>query len=397
MGTEIHRQSVAKDMGSSTSVGQAANIISEIMSRERGDSPAPSPSQQARQHPVEDPDVIPDTPDPEDSEQEEDVEDPRDLDRVEAREGETESEQGRESPKKAEPRPTEEDAAEIELEPYQLAGLVGLDESDLDIDDDGGVGFKVKVDGEVSRVTLSDLRDGYQLRKASEQRLSKLGEERKALQQEREQALQNLTQQAEQMGSMIGVMQQEAAAEWQGTDWGKLREEDPTAYALKRGDFDDRMRRIEGYKSQYQEQMQKVSQEHFAAQQKAVEEGRAKLDEVFSGPEYADAPAWDQEAKKELRDFILSEGIPAELVDSTPVWQAFKWARDSMMYRKSLEAAKETKKKVVKLPKVLKPGSKQSKSAKKEVKRSDARARQIKAGGSMQATADRISEILRGS
>lgn len=377
MATEIHRSPVAETLPQGTSVHEATDVISGIL----GNRPEETPSEpEAPIESLETPDEV-----------SEDGQEAQDAPRTDAEE--TAPEPAPE-PEASEPGG---DAEEIELEPAQLAAMLGLEESDLVVDDQGGLSFHAKVDGEVQSVALGDLRDSYQLRRTAEQRLSKLGDERKAFETERTDALQKLNSQAETMAQAIGVIENEYASQWAGVDWGKLREEDPTTYSLQRTDFDDRKRRLNDYKQQYNQHMQAVHQRQVLTHQETLQEGIGKLQEIFSGPDFAKAPTWDDGAKQELAKFMLSEGIPEQMLATTEVWQAFRWAREAMLYRQMKVASEASLKKVVKLPKVTKPGTPTTKQQAKRSKLKDARARQRKEGGTVNATAERISSILRGS
>lgn len=383
MATDIEKLPVAQSLPEGTNIAQATDVISGILNRSAETPPKEdAPLEAAPKQSLETPDKVPN------GEEAEAQEEPS----MEAKE-ETVPEKAPESIAAT----PEGDAEEIELEPSQLAAILGLEENDLVIDDEGSLSFRAKVDGELQAVNLNDLRDSYQIRRTAEQRLSKLGEERKVFETDRTEAFQKLQQQSEAMAQAMGVIEQEYAADFQGVDWNSLRQEDPTGYNLKRADFDDRRRRIEEHKAKHQQMYAEAAGDWQKQQNQLIAEGQEKLEEVFSGQEYAKAPAWDDASKKDVFEFMVKEGVPLSLLQNSPLWQAFRWARDSMLYRQMRTDAQKTLKKVVKLPKVTKPGSQKSKSEARKTTRMEGKARQKKAGGTVQATAERISSILRGS
>ena len=388
MATEIAKESVANTMPQGTSVTQAADVISSIMNPKGAPAQPVATEPQRRREPLETPDETPDTPDvePDASRMEaiDDTPEPVEDTPQEPVEQETVSEQ------------SEGDAAELELEPAQLAALLGLQEQDLVLTEDGSLAFQAKVDGAAMPVALSELRDSYQLTKTAQQRLSKLGEERKAFNDERKRVLEELGKQTDMMAQAIGQMEAEYAADFQGIDWNRLREEDATEYSLKRADFADREKRLQAYRQQFDQQRTEAIQQYQAHQMHLVEEGRQRLNEAMTGPDYADAPAWDENARKELVEFMVNEGVPIELIQSSPVWQAFNWARKAMLYDKIRETATKTAKRVVKLPKVSKPGAQKTKAQVKQGRLREKKMAQRKAGGKLDASADLISAIMRG-
>ena len=380
MATAIHRAPVADNIEQGASVAQTAEKLSALFG-EPSAQPEPEPAPEATQEPLETPDVAPDT------------DEPPDAARMEADEApEPESAQTAPEPERGE---SEGDADEIELEPAQLADLLGLDESDLMLDEQGALAFRTKVDGSTGAASLRDLRDSYQLTRTAQQRLSKLSEDRKAFEQERQVGLQSLGQQTERLTALIDGIEKEAAAEWQGVDWNKLREEDPSEYAARRADFDDRRRRIEGYQQQRNEHLQMLE----AYKQHQMVIGYQKLEQAMAEDAVLKkAGPWDDVTKQSVWNYMISQGIPIEVLKTTPVWQAYVIARKAMLYDNAQTQAKETARRVVKLPKIkaAKPGAAKTKQQVKRNKMSEARTKQRKAGGNLQATADRISVILRG-
>ena len=387
MATDIHRLPVAESLPQGTNIDQATDAISRIMTGQSAPAPAePERPRAAPDESMETPDVAPVG----------DEVEATDEPRMDANEQEQETPDVVSEPETAD---SEEDATEeVELDPSQLAALLGLEESDLVLSDEGALSFRTKIDGESAAVALKDLRDSYQIQKTAQQRLSKLGEERKAFEAERTNALQYLAQQAETMVQTVNLLEKEYSADWDSVDWNKLRDEDPTQFSLKRADFDDRKQRLEGYKKQVGEEITKAQMAQAEREHAMRITGDQQLAEVFSGPKWASAPKWDKAAMKELEDFILqTEGFPEQVYRSNVYWQPLVWAREAMMYRKLMADSEKAVKRVVRLPKVSKPGATKTKKQVRQTRLSEHKARQRKAGGTLDATAQRISAIIRGS
>jgi hypothetical protein len=300
-------------------------------------------------------------------------------------------------PKEAKEKPAKEEdevTSEIELEPAQVAQLLGLDDNDVDVDDDGHITIHAKIDGKPATVPLADLRRNYELAQTHEQRLRDLGRERKAFEEESRSVLENLSNQHQQFSQAVQALEDDYASEFKSVDWTTLRTEDPTEYSSKRLDYEDRRRRIEEYKAQASRQSEELRRQYTQHLQKKQSEGAKYLDEVFGGSEYKAAPKWDQAEKDRLSKWIMDRGFTAQDISSVAVAEVFKWARDSMLREQELKQARETVKKVSRLPRVVKPGKPKSpkETARSQVK--ELKARQIKSKGGLRETTDLIGSLL---
>ncbi|NIN66173.1 MAG: hypothetical protein GTO63_16060 [Anaerolineae bacterium] len=300
--------------------------------------------------------------------------------------------EAKESPAKEEPEVTSE---EIELEPAQVAQMLGLDEDDISVDEAGGIQVHAKVDGKPAQVSLRDLRHSYQLASTHEERLRELGRERKAFQEQSQAILQRLGEQQGQMEQAVQALEEEYAADFQAVDWNTLRLEDPTEYNAKRIDYEDKRRRIGEYRARAQYQAQQLQQQYQGKLAEAQSDGARQLAEVFDGSSYRNAPKWDAQESEKLAKWIMDQGFSAQDVSSVGVWQVFKWARDSMLREQELRNAQETVKKVAKMPKVTKPGKPKGAKEVQTAKVKNLKARQKKAGGHLRETTELISELFR--
>jgi len=291
---------------------------------------------------------------------------------------------------------SETEVAEIELEPFQLAKILGVKEDDIVVTNNGELYFRTKIDGKEREASFEELRDSHQLSRTHYERLHKLSEERKAFENERKSALETMANQAQQMQSAITQLEQDYAGDFNQVDWNRLREEDPTEYNLKRNDYEDRRRKLNEYKQLLQQQQHQVYEQAERHRQTLQMEGSRQLEDVFKGEAYKLAPAWNEEEKLRLSHWIESQGFTQDDINSVTVWQIMKWARDSMLRENELKQARQTMKRVVRLPKVTKPGTQKTKRdiVKSEVEKY--KVMQRKNRGNLQSTTDLISKILRG-
>lgn len=380
MATEIHRGPAAERQPLNMQTGMER--LSEILS-----SPGEPDEAEAQPEPVEvnEPEAeaaaepAPEPTEPEMPTQEAGVED--------TTEGE---EPGTEA--KAEPDPSGDEPESIELEAAQLAGLLGLEERDITVNDDGAVRFRIKVDGEQSELSLSDIREGFRLAKISDQRLSKLSDERQAFEKERDQTFESLADQHNRLADTLFLLENEFVGDFESIDWARLREEDATEYNARRLDFEDRRRKLEEQRKKIDEHRAELMAKAGEELQKRQTDMLVKLGEEFEGAEYTNSPAWDETEAKRLKEWIMGHGFSAEEIGKVHIWQLFKWARDSMLRQDELKRGRETERKVKKLPKVIKPGQPKTQRQVARSKVSDLKSKQRKSGGDLRSS----TELIRG-
>lgn len=304
--------------------------------------------------------------------------------------------EARDEPKDETPKeePESEVTSEIELEPAQLARLLGLEENDIEVDDDGAVKVHAKIDGKPATVPLSDLRHSYQLAQTHEERLRQLGRERKEFEETSRSVLDGLMNQHQAFAQGVQALEEEFANDFQSVDWPTLRSEDPTEYNAKRLDYEDRRKRIEEYKAKARNQAQQLQAQQVQTLRQRQTEGAKALEDAFTGELYKSAPKWDEAERKKLGEWIMEQGFSANDIANVGVWQVFKWARDSMLREQELRQARESVKKVSKVAKIVKPGSKKGPQHAKKAQVKELKARQRKSGGDLRSTETLIRGIM---
>lgn len=371
-------------------IHSATDAISGIMNRSQPPEP-PKEEPKARQEVVSEPEEDADV----EVQEEEEVSEA--SEEAEAEDVEVEAEEKPRKDAEDEDVDLEEDVTEIELEPFQLAKILGLkSEDDITVTNNGELYFKAKIDGKEREVSFDDLRDSYQLSRTHYERLHKLSDERKQFEESRQRTLQELQVQQQQMQAAIAQLEQDWSEDFKRVDWNRLREEDPTEYALKRSDYEDRKRKAGEYRQLLEGHQRQMMQE-FAQHKQALQvEGAKRLKEVFDAPEYKHSPKWDDAEKQKLTLWLEKQGYTADQISNETNWQIIKWARDSMLREDELKTAKKQLKRVVRVPKIVKPGAPKSKPQLKKEEIDKFKARQKRSGGKMAETQDLISKILRG-
>lgn len=290
-----------------------------------------------------------------------------------------------------EPEPEEVKAepeqVEVEEEPISsIEQLIEVGEYDPEWFNNLDIG--VKVNGETSKAKLTDLVKSYQIQQAAEQRLTDAKEKSKAetsaLAQRREalngefNALATLIQEAE------GVL----GEQFSKVDWAKLRTEDPAEFSARHLEFSQKQARIESLKGkareQYQNHAKSVSGESETEKAARLAQEGEKL--VSQIPEWKDAEKAKAE-QKAIGEFLLGNGFSQDEVSQVYDHRMVVLARKAMLFDKGQNKAEVAKKKVLTVPKVLKPGAPQTQEQGKQAKIAEAEKRLRKSGSMDDAVA----------
>jgi len=263
----------------------------------------------------------------------------------------------------------EQDATEeIELDASQLADYLGIDADAIDTDEDGNLYLKTKIDGKPGKATLAELLKSYQLEGHVNQKSMQLAEERKNFEAETQAAKQALQQALTQAQTLIQVQEQQLMGEYNSLDWDALKRHDPGLYAATRQEMAERYNQIQSAKQYANNQGQQLTQEQ--QQQILMRESQA-LEAAL--PEWSDKEV-QQKEKSEVASYLTNHGFRPEEIAAVGDHRAVVIARKAMLYDKLMsEKSTQTevaKKKVIKKPKVLRPGaSKASGQAKAEAQK----------------------------
>jgi len=219
-----------------------------------------------------------------------------------------------------------------------------------------GLNMPVKVDGESSDVQLSELVKSYQMNQAADKRLDEAKSKAKAINQGLAQKSEALQEQFAAAGKLIesaeGILDQDVKA----IDWAKLRDDDPAEYSAKKTDIADRRNRIDQLKNDaviaYRDAVVKQSEsDSTALQEKLVVEQQEMLDKI---PEWKDPEKAKTESAK-LTEYLVKQGFSQQDIESAYDHRLIVLSRKAMLFDE-VANSDATKKRVSKVPKVLKPG-----------------------------------------
>ena len=251
-----------------------------------------------------------------------------------------------------------------------LAAYLGIEESDIDVDEDGQPVFKTKVDGKESAAKFADLRKTHQLQGHAENRAREAAEREKAADrklQEAEQAIQArfAEQQAtvQQLGQFAQVLQHELNGEIQQQPWDQLWEQNPAQARKLERYYSDRQSRVNGIMQNIAQRdahaRQQAEQARESAASKAKEQQLRRLMDFV--PEWRDNAVREKEAQEITqwaigRDYdprflnALSDGLVPNAAAIVRDLRS-SWQHDTLQKSKPAIEAK-----VRAAPKLIKPG-----------------------------------------
>lgn len=239
----------------------------------------------------------------------------------------------------------------------------------------------VKINGQPGKAKLAELKASFQIQQAAEQRLAeakdKARAETTAIAQKREElnasfnAVAAIVQQAEQalMGDISKV------------NWDKLRVDDPAEFSARQLEYSQRRAQIDQLKNtaigQYQQAQQQMKAEEAQRMQQRLAEESEKLFQKI--PEWKD-PDKSQAEKAALVEYLKGQGMSAEEVAQATDHRLIVMARKAMLYDKGQNKAEVAKKKVVAIPKVMKPGAPKTPEQRKSIEKAQLKQRLQKSG-----------------
>jgi len=252
-------------------------------------------------------------------------------------------------------QPGQEGETPNEYQLSDLAKLLGADESALDVDEDGAILVKTKIDGQEGKAKFSDLLKSYQLQGHVDKQVREAAEIRKAAQEQ----AQTIQQQLQVQQAVIGKIAEAKAIEaeigrYQSIDWNGLYDSDP-AQAVK---LDKQMRDLH---QKHQHVVGEINQASQYVTQKQQQQRQAMLQEehqalLKAAPEWSDPDVATKE-KQAIAADLKARGYTDSDIQGLADHKAVLLARDAMLYRQLKQAGSVTEKQVRAAPKIIKPGS----------------------------------------
>jgi hypothetical protein len=255
------------------------------------------------------------------------------------------------------------ESTQPQLTTTDLAKVLGIDESALDVDGDGNISIKTKIDGKDGAAKFADLVKSYQLQGHAENKAREVAEQQKALQQRAQEVEQQFQQRLNHAEQLTTIAAQELMAEYQQYDWKALDQHpDQGAVAALKLKFQERNAKIQQAMQGINAHRGQLNQQAEAQQQERVRQEAQRLPTLI--PEWKDNAIAAKESK-ELIEWGRSVGYTDTELKALNNSSALHVAttRKAMLYDKLQQSKAVVENKVRLAPKIVKPGQAQANSA----------------------------------
>ena len=244
-----------------------------------------------------------------------------------------------------------------------------------------GLEVPVKIDGKTANVTLKQLVTNHQIGEAAEKRLSTAKERVQSLYQGIEQREGQLQTQLAVAAEMIQKAEDLIDSNAESINWPELRESDPAEYAAKKAEIDERRKNFGQFKidaaAKYEETVREAQADHIKKNVAYTQGEYQSLLKVL--PEWKNNEVAGTEITQ-IRTYLVNQGFPEEGVRKTSDHKMSLVARKAMLYDEMKAKEPAAKKKVTRVPVVMKPGTLKSGENISREKVAQARARAQKSG-----------------
>ena len=211
--------------------------------------------------------------------------------------------------------------------------------------------YTVTIDGTNFEVTQDELIQGYQRNADYTRKTQELAAEKQQTSDFVERSKKDVETKIAKLDQLNQAAQVQLQQEYAQVDFEKLYDEDPVEAAR----LEHKMRKKNEQLQQVQQQTQQLQMEEF---NKYLQEQQKQL--TIKLPEL-NHPQNGLQFKKQMRDYLSSQGFNDQEIDSVYDHRYVMLVRDAMSYR-NLQAAKpQIKKKAINAPKIVKGGVSKSK------------------------------------
>jgi len=252
-----------------------------------------------------------------------------------------------------------------------------------------------KINGVEEEVTLAEQRDGNQRDADYRHKTTAHADVVREFNSWSDGEKAKLGQQFQEVAAMTTNLEQQLMGEFNSIDWNALELEDREEWLVQRQKFGERAQQIETVKSQVGQQLNEQQQEIQAKQSEATqlereENGRLLLDNI---PEWQDQEVWKQDDKG-MRTLLSDYGFSEGEVNNSYDHRMIRMVRDLMKLKSKTGKIDVAKKKVKKLPKILKPSMKPDKVSIQGKQKQDARRTLKKNGNDINEVAKYLEGLM---
>lgn len=250
-----------------------------------------------------------------------------------------------------------DDAQSEEAQPKTLKELA--DAIGWDIDKVSDLELPVKIDGKEGTARIRDLVRSYQLDGHINQKLATLDTDRKTFESKKVEHERATHERLLKLDAGVKTLERALMGEFAAVDWTKLQTEDPARFNSEYVAYQQRYAVMQDIANQIA-----AEQKQYQAQQ--AEAAKAKFDEEFKllqakVPEWTDTGRRNKD-KAEIVEVLKDYGISKEEFESLADHRQLLVVRDAVAWRKLQKSKPATLNKVKAAPKLLKPGTQQSRA-----------------------------------
>lgn len=234
-----------------------------------------------------------------------------------------------------------------------VAKILGVDESVLDVDEDGALKVRTKIDGAEGVAKFNELLKSYQLQGHVDAKAREAAEFQKQLHAERVQ-LESIAQaKAQELWHMANVAQQILMQDAARIDWDSLAQNDPVEYVAKKHQFDARSQQVQQFMGAAGQQVQQIQQYAQQRAMQALEAEERRLPTLI--PEWSDMSVRARE-KGAIAEWLKGRGASQAAINSLTDASLVAALRVAMLAEKTTSKTADVEKKVRSAPKLVKPG-----------------------------------------
>lgn len=281
-----------------------------------------------------------------------------------------------------------DDAQDVETQFSSLNELA--DAAGLDLDKVMDFALPVKIDGKEGTASLRDLVKSYQLDGHINQKLASLDNDRKTFEGKRIEAERSAADRLLKLNAGVQTLERALISDFAGVDWDKLRAENPSEFNSKFVAYQQRYAQMQDIAKQIGEEQQKHQQSQQARAKAWLEEQRTLLKAKI--PEWGDDTRRAKD-KAEILDYLKGVGISKEEFEQLGDHRYALVVRDAWKWGQLQKSRPATLKKVKSAPKLLKPGTTQSRESRAEISAKQDRQR-LRATGRVRDAVPNLKRIL---
>lgn len=257
-----------------------------------------------------------------------------------------------EAPQEAAP----EEGSEEQVEEVEITTVEELAEH-FQIDPEWIQNLKItqKVNGQPVEFSIAEALATHRKVAAADSYLAEAKQKAKAIEEEARQKEQAVVSTLASFSKLVESVEAELDKDIKNIDWNRLREDDPAEYAAKKADIKERRERLDKMKQEAEASYQELLRQAAEAQERLREERLPQERQIF----LERVPDWNPQERDELVKYLSEEGFSEQDIQVAAFnGRLLALAVKAMRYDKAKTRSEAAKKKVVKIPKVMKPGSK---------------------------------------